>query len=327
MDNTNSTEQVLGKFIGSLFQRRNLWLGAILVSALIGFEAFNYSTTFTALNDLLGDMRFAGIRWATILALAFSSIDFAGIARMFTDDQNEPAGREVWFLFIAWLLAATLNATLTWWGVSLALVNHQMMSTNMVDPGVLMRAVPIFVAVMVWVTRILLISAISSTGSRFVPVDDQPVVKNDRGLAVAQRNAAIAQSRPAQAETPAQRPSAARPAPASTRPATTAPARPAGSQPASQRPTPQRPTSAPAPRRPEEGNGANSPALAPRPNAARPQNNPRPNTQPPIPLPPVEDDDLFDSIDEPEYIPDPTYIPAFHSLSARGGKGNSAPRQ
>lgn len=327
MDNTNSTEQVLGKFIGTLFQRRNLWLGAILVSALIGFEAFNYSTTFTALNDLLGDMRFAGIRWATILALAFSSIDFAGIARMFTDDQAEPAGREVWFLFIAWLLAATLNATLTWWGVSLALVNHQMMSTNMVDPGVLMRAVPIFVAVMVWVTRILLISAISSTGSRFAPVEEQPAAQNDRALAVAQHSSVAARPRQAQIENPAPRPTAARPASTTNRPATTA-TRPAVNQPASQRPLPQRPPVTQAPRRPEEGKTANSPASAPRPNATRPQNHPRPNTQPPMPQPPpVEDDDLFDSIDEPEYIPDPTYVPAFHSLSARGDKGNTAPRR
>ena len=39
--------------------------GTIIIGALIAFEAFNYGTTEFALADLLGDLRFAGIRWAT----------------------------------------------------------------------------------------------------------------------------------------------------------------------------------------------------------------------------------------------------------------------
>ncbi len=52
----------------------------IIISALIAFEIFNYSTTDFALRDLLGELKFAGIRWATILSIAFCGIDFAGIA-------------------------------------------------------------------------------------------------------------------------------------------------------------------------------------------------------------------------------------------------------
>ena len=104
---------------------RGKLFGFLIIGALLAFELFNYSTTDFALNDLLGGLRFAGVRWATILAIAFCGIDFAGIARLFTPEQGENGPKEVWYLFSAWLLAASMNAMLTWWGVALAIVNHE----------------------------------------------------------------------------------------------------------------------------------------------------------------------------------------------------------
>ncbi len=71
---------------GSSLQRGQLF-GYILLGALLSFEIFNFGSTDFALRDLLGDLRFLGVRWATILALAFCGIDFAGIARLFTPEQ------------------------------------------------------------------------------------------------------------------------------------------------------------------------------------------------------------------------------------------------
>ena len=65
------------------------------------------------------------MRWATILAIAFCGIDFAGIARLFTPEQGADEPKEVWYLFGAWLLAATMNAMLTWWGVAIAILSHE----------------------------------------------------------------------------------------------------------------------------------------------------------------------------------------------------------
>ncbi|MCJ7622830.1 MAG: hypothetical protein MUO76_04950, partial [Anaerolineaceae bacterium] len=84
--------------------------GIIIFTALIAFEMFNYSTTDFALRDLLGELRFANIRWATILSIAFCGIDFAGIARLFTPQIGADEPKEIWYLFGAWLLAATMNA-------------------------------------------------------------------------------------------------------------------------------------------------------------------------------------------------------------------------
>src|SRR5512145_830158 len=105
-------------------RQRGALFTLIMFGALLAFEIFNYSTTDFALNDLLGNLTFLGLRWSTILSIAFCGIDFAGIARLFTPEQGHDEPTEVWYLFGAWVLAAAMNATLTWWGVALALANH-----------------------------------------------------------------------------------------------------------------------------------------------------------------------------------------------------------
>ena len=151
--------------IKRLTLRRGALFGGILLLALFAFEIFNYSTTDFALTDMLGaSLRFLGIRWATILSIAFCGIDFAGIARLFTPEQgrNEPA--EVWYLFGAWLLAAVMNAALTWWGVAVAIRSHHELSTLVVGQSTLNMVVPVFVALMVWLIRVLIIGTFSMAG-------------------------------------------------------------------------------------------------------------------------------------------------------------------
>jgi len=157
------------KFSGAFSRfsiRRGLAFGLIIISALLAFEIFNYSTTEFALSDLLGDLSFAGISWATILALAFCGIDFAGIARLFTPEEGANELHEVWYLFGAWLLAATMNAMLTWWGVSIALLNHESLGNAVVDRETLLKVVPLFVAILVWLIRVLIIGTFSVAGER-----------------------------------------------------------------------------------------------------------------------------------------------------------------
>lgn len=140
----------------------------LILGALVAFEIFNYSTTDHALQDLLGTLEFGSLKWSTILALAFCGIDFAGIARLFTPEQGLDEPKEVWYLFGAWLLAATMNAILTWWGVSMAIVSHQVQSASIVDPKTIATVVPVFVAIMVWVIRILIIGTLSLAMDRLM---------------------------------------------------------------------------------------------------------------------------------------------------------------
>lgn len=151
---------------------RGLAFGAIILGALIAFEIFNYSTTEYALADLLGNLTFLGIPWATILSLAFCGIDFAGIARLHTPEDGTGQPNETWYLFGAWILAATMNATLTWWGVSLALINHASLGSSLIDRGTMVKVVPVFVSVLVWLIRVLIIGTYSTAGTRLLTQRD-----------------------------------------------------------------------------------------------------------------------------------------------------------
>ena len=145
-----------------------LVLGIIIIVALLSFELFNYTTTEYALADLLGGLTFLGLRWSTILSIAFCGIDFAGIARLFITGQDVNEPKEVWYLFGAWILAAAMNAALTWWGVSIAVLNHPVQSSVVMDSATMVKIVPVFVAIMIWVIRVLIIGTISTAGSSLI---------------------------------------------------------------------------------------------------------------------------------------------------------------
>lgn len=146
---------------------RQFVIGIILVLALFAFEMFNFDTTRYALTDLLGDVRFMGLSWAAILAIAFCAIDFAGLARLFTPERGRNEPKEVWYLMGAWLLGATMNAIMTWWAVSLTLLNHNL-GNEVLSREQLLDIVPVFVAVLVWLTRILFIGAVTVAGERLM---------------------------------------------------------------------------------------------------------------------------------------------------------------
>jgi hypothetical protein len=151
-----------------------LLFGFLILGALLAFELFNYSTTDFALSDLLGNLRFADVRWSTILAVAFCGIDFAGIARLFTPERGTGEQKEVWYLFGAWLLAATMNATLTWWGVAIAILSHESLGGSVISREELVKVVPVFVAIMVWVIRVLIIGTFSMAGNRLFTQSPTP---------------------------------------------------------------------------------------------------------------------------------------------------------
>ena len=159
--------------LSTLGGERDLVFAAIMVGALIAFELFNFGTTEFALGDLLGDLSLGVIRWATILALAFSAMDFAGLSWLFTPKKKVQV--EIWYLVGAWLLAATMNAILTWWSVSLALLNHPALGNEVIARESLLTGAPIFVAALVWLLRVLLIGTFTLAGHRKHSQSQTPV--------------------------------------------------------------------------------------------------------------------------------------------------------
>ena len=157
----------------ALINRKTAVIGLILTVALLGFELFNFDTTRFALAQLMGGRRFLGLEWAGVLALAFSSLDFAGLVRVFTPEQElKQESPEIWWLTGAWLIGAALNAAMTWYAMALlvaplgaeigaALFTHEQM----------LRTAPLFIALLVWLTRISLISSIALALERLAALD------------------------------------------------------------------------------------------------------------------------------------------------------------
>jgi hypothetical protein len=178
-------------FLKKTALRRGAIFGAILIIALLSFGVFNFGTTSFALRDMLGDLTFAGVRWATVLALAFCGIDFAGVARLFTPEQGRDEPAEVYYLFGAWVLAAAFNAALTWWGVSVAMMNHTAAGGSLLGQATMVKMIPIFVAAMVWLVRVLIIGTFSVAGERLFSLAEvgqsQPVYRNQPAQGYPQR--------------------------------------------------------------------------------------------------------------------------------------------
>jgi hypothetical protein len=162
-------------FLQRTAHKRGFIFGVIILCALMAFEVFNYSSTLFALQDILGNLTFGPVQWAVILAFAFCAMDFAGIARIFTPEAGRDEPAEVWYLFGAWFLAAAFNASLTWWGVSIAILQHNAMGGVLVGQQAMTHVVPIFVAAMVLLIRVLLINTFSIAGERMFSVaGDKP---------------------------------------------------------------------------------------------------------------------------------------------------------
>lgn len=204
MNISQSFQRSFSKSVAAVKGRKGLLYLLIIILALVAFEAFNFSTTDFALSDLLGDLRFGGVRWATLLSIAFCGIDFAGIARLFTPHSEKEPPRAAWFMFGAWFLAATMNAILTWWGVVMATQTHPVLSAGVVDAVFVTKTVPIFIALLVWVIRILLIGTLSRKSESLLEEgggEKQPLSR--REIRQAQSRAAHAQRGAARSSVPA----------------------------------------------------------------------------------------------------------------------------
>lgn len=182
----NISQSIQSSFYTSLSKlkaRNGIIYILITILALGAFEAFNFSTTDFALSDLLGDLRFMGLRWSTLLSVAFCGIDFAGIARLFAPQNKGDQRTSAWYLFGAWFLAATMNAILTWWGVVMAMQTHPVLSAGLVEENFISKAVPIFIALMVWVIRVLLIGTLSKKSDKLLEdhrkTQEQPLSRRE----------------------------------------------------------------------------------------------------------------------------------------------------
>ena len=157
---TQRFSQITSQLFKNVRMRSNSLYMAVIILALAALEFFNFSTTDFALRDILGDQRNGMLAWSTILSLAFCGMDIAGIAKILAFPKEDTGDRSGWYLLGAWVLTAAMNAGLTWWGISVAIYNQPAHTIMIIDPMTYVTVVPVLVAVMVWMIRILIIGTL-----------------------------------------------------------------------------------------------------------------------------------------------------------------------
>ena len=152
----------------ALINRKTAVIGLILTIALFGFELFNFDTTRFALSHFMGGRQFWGLEWAGIVALAFGSLDFAGLVRVFTPEKElSQESTEVWLMTGAWLVGAALNAAMTWYAMALLIAPlGAEIGATLFTHEEMLRFAPLFIALLVWLTRVSLISSVAFTLER-----------------------------------------------------------------------------------------------------------------------------------------------------------------
>ena len=65
-----------------------------------------------------------------------------------------------------------MNAMLTYWGVTIAILSHTSLGGSVLSQGTIIKVVPVFVAIMVWVIRVLIIGTFSVAGDRLFSQSD-----------------------------------------------------------------------------------------------------------------------------------------------------------
>jgi hypothetical protein len=150
-------------------QFRNIIFLGLLFIAWACFEVVNYTTTELAIFDIVGEVGAVlfGFKWSTVGAVAFCLVDFAGIARAFTPQEWSDEPQEVVFLTGAWLLAASLNALMTWWAVSMSIEANAQPHT-FVDMADVLKWAPILMALAMLVLRVTIIGTVSMELEKFL---------------------------------------------------------------------------------------------------------------------------------------------------------------
>jgi hypothetical protein len=167
----------------ALLTRKTAVIGLILTIALFGFELFNFDTTRFALSHLMSGRQFWGLEWAGILALAFGSLDFAGLVRVFTPEKElSQESSEVWLMTGAWLVGAALNAAMTWYAMALLIAPLGAdIGATLFTHEQMLQAAPILIAILVWLTRVSLISSAALTLERLSEAGSKAHSTRSRG--------------------------------------------------------------------------------------------------------------------------------------------------
>lgn len=136
-------------------QRRSVFT-VLLVTSLLLFEMFSYSSSYEALYGMIGMAQ-----WSALIAFSLCAVDFAGLGRILLPGDRMP--KDSWsMLFVAWLLSALGDTFLTYLVVAhnmrLRASEIVLVSSGMVSFQTWTVTIPIAFAILVWLIQVMLVT-------------------------------------------------------------------------------------------------------------------------------------------------------------------------
>lgn len=146
-------------------------LAGLLLGGLALLIIFNFSTTYETLNQLFG-----GGMAILVFSISFSLVDFAGIARVLTPDEDirdEPPF--IWLLFGVWLIAALIDIITTWWWATLRMQAYGGLNHLPTDMAWMASLLPWGIAISEFCIRVPLVILIGQYGERWFKAMRNPI--------------------------------------------------------------------------------------------------------------------------------------------------------
>lgn len=150
----------------NIFSKR-LIFGVVILFSWAFFDAFNFASTQYTLHYFIGNIAFAGVQLATLLAMGAIGMDLAGIASIFTPER---ASKEPWWIYLlgfAWLIAAVINTWCTYWFM-LVNMSAQPIGVAGISKATLMTYVPWALAIFVFLLHVSIIGTVVVAGDNFL---------------------------------------------------------------------------------------------------------------------------------------------------------------
>ena len=137
----------------------------MLFVGMLTFEMFSFASSRSALMHVLGIAT-----WANCLSWAFVAVDFAGIAKLFTDGA-EAQEDFAWYLVGAWVLSALFDTSLTYYEFATSMIasaNNIMVTSGTVSYHTYTVIMPLIGAVFVFAAQTILVIGLNKLITRII---------------------------------------------------------------------------------------------------------------------------------------------------------------
>jgi hypothetical protein len=148
-------------------------LGLLIFLGLAAFDVFNFATTRDALSSII-TATLLNIPLSWPLAVAFCAIDLGGIASVFTKEKGFREPWYVWMLGAGWIIASIANSGLTFMAIRMGMASAPIMHNPLIPADIAIKWVPILLASVIWLIRVMIIGSIIVADNHKEPVVAKP---------------------------------------------------------------------------------------------------------------------------------------------------------